>query len=639
MESSRYYFSVASAWLLVFVLMMPLYGYTQTYTLADTVVITRLYRTASDSVNTNTKGSLKLIEEGISISKQLNLKKLLAKGLKAKGAVDNILGHYDEALTALFEAKQIYAENDNKKMLGGVFTNIAAAYNSKEEFGTAMQYLDTALNIFSGQNDTNGLAHTYGILGGIEDKMNDYDKSTTYYSMAIEMFLAMHDPQMVTLSHIAITKNYIAQKKYPEAVNMLRKAEKTCDSMHLNEFYADIFTNMGVVYSELKKNDSALYFFLKALPLARKTGDGDNEALLLGNIGALYVNLGKAEEAEKYLKEGLQLAKKSSNLSTIYECRYNLGKTYYMKGDYGQACLYKDSALIDKDSLFSQQRIQALSELTTKYETREIGAKNKTLQKENDLQKLLIQRKNILLYSSVGAAILFLIIGIQMVRQNRLKANQQKMELEQKQLLAQINPHFIFNCLNSIQQFVVQNDIMNANKYLADFALLMRQTLDNSKDGTISLRREIEYLENYLSFEHMRFEDKFVYAVQFTPDLNIDVVEIPSMIIQPFVENAIRHGLINLETRKGLLKISFYKNEGFLFCEVDDNGIGMEEAQKLKGQTFIKYQSHGMELTRQRLALVSKMHSKDYTIKIVNKAGQMQTPEGTTIILKFPLQA
>src|SRR6202012_5364790 len=104
-----------------------------------------------------------------------------------------------------------------------------------------------------------------------------------------------------------------------------------------------------------------------------------------------------------------------------------------------------------------------------------------------------------------------LIIGFLLIRQNRISTARQKMELEQKQLLAQINPHFIFNCLNSIQQFVVQNDTLNANKYLADFALLMRQTLDNSKDGVITLRREMEYLENYLSFESMRFEDRLHY--------------------------------------------------------------------------------------------------------------------------------
>jgi LytS/YehU family sensor histidine kinase len=137
----------------------------------------------------------------------------------------------------------------------------------------------------------------------------------------------------------------------------------------------------------------------------------------------------------------------------------------------------------------------------------------------------------------------------------------------------------------------------------------------------------------------MRFEDKFTYAVECVPDINIDTVEIPSMIIQPFVENAIRHGLVNLETRKGLLKIRFYKKDDLLFCEVDDNGIGMEEAQKLKAQTFIKYQSHGMDLTQQRLLLVSKMYSKDYKITIVNKTGKDNSQEGTTIIIKFPLQA
>jgi sensor histidine kinase YesM len=213
------------------------------------------------------------------------------------------------------------------------------------------------------------------------------------------------------------------------------------------------------------------------------------------------------------------------------------------------------------------------------------------------------------------------------------------MEMELKSLYAQMNPHFIFNCLNSIQRFVMENDKLNANKYLADFAQLMRQTLDNSKDGIITLTNEVEYLENYISFEHMRFKDKFSYAIEVDPGIQRDRIELPSMIIQPFVENAIRHGLNNLEKRPGLLRIRFYRRKNFLYCMVDDNGIGMDEAQKLKERAFIKYQSHGMDLTRKRLALVSKMQRDDYKIFVTSKRGSDKNPEGTTVIIKFPLQS
>jgi LytS/YehU family sensor histidine kinase len=261
------------------------------------------------------------------------------------------------------------------------------------------------------------------------------------------------------------------------------------------------------------------------------------------------------------------------------------------------------------------------------------------LQKENDLQRLRLQRKNYLIFGAITSLMVFLLIGLLLFRQNKLRANQQKTELEQKQLRAQMNPHFIFNCLNSIQHFVVINDVLNANKYLSGFASLMRQTLENSKEGTITLSKEIAYLENYLALELMRFKDKFTADLVCAENIDINAVKIPAMIIQPFIENAIRHGLNFLDKKQGKLVIKFYLKDGDLFCEIDDNGIGRMQSQKLKEHTNIIYESQGMELTRQRLALVSKSSGSDYSIAIIDKRSVQNEPEGTTVIIKFPVEA
>ena len=280
-----------------------------------------------------------------------------------------------------------------------------------------------------------------------------------------------------------------------------------------------------------------------------------------------------------------------------------------------------------------------LAELGTRFEVKEMADKNKLLQNENDVQKLKLQRKNILVIGTVSALIALLVIGALLFRQNKLRANQQKTELEQKQLRAQMNPHFIFNCLNSIQHFVVANDVKNANKYLSGFASLMRQTLENSKEGTITLSKEIAYLENYLALELMRFKDKFTASITCAEDIDTTAIKIPAMIIQPFIENAIRHGLCYLTEKEGRLEITFSLKGANLFCEIDDNGIGREQSQKLKMVSDIVYESQGMELTRQRLALVSKSHGSDYTIEVIDKKSRSGEPQGTTIIIKFPIES
>jgi LytS/YehU family sensor histidine kinase len=305
--------------------------------------------------------------------------------------------------------------------------------------------------------------------------------------------------------------------------------------------------------------------------------------------------------------------------------------------DYKSAAEYMQQEMQIRDTLLNQEKLSALRDLSARQRTRELSDRNQLLQKENDLQQLRLRNKDLLIASGCAAALLSLIIGVLLVWYNRLKTNQQKLELEQKQLRARINPHFIFNCLNSIQKFVVDNDKLNANKYLADFAHLMRQTLDNSGDSTISLLREIEYLENYLTFELMRFEDRFNFTINCAPDLDTNSIEIPSMIIQPFAENAIRHGLCNLDNKPGELIINFHSKDNFLYCEIDDNGIGINQAMKLKEQAYIRHQSHGLELTRQRLALAAKLNKAEYSITITDKS-DINAGNGTRVILKFPLQ-
>jgi ligand-binding sensor domain-containing protein/two-component sensor histidine kinase len=229
------------------------------------------------------------------------------------------------------------------------------------------------------------------------------------------------------------------------------------------------------------------------------------------------------------------------------------------------------------------------------------------------------------------------------VTQRRNKLRQQKAidklttekklaELEMQALKAQINPHFVFNCLNSIKGFIYERDFMQADKYLDKFSELLRSTMDNSDASVISLEEEIKYLDTYLQLEKLRFGDKFEYSIQ--ADLSIDKTNafVPAMLLQPYVENAIRHGVRYLETQKGFIKITASKEPGYLICAIDDNGIGREKAQQLKSEKHIEYQSRGMQLSKRRAEL--------YNIgqEVIDKKEEGGKATGTTIILKIPLE-
>lgn len=204
-------------------------------------------------------------------------------------------------------------------------------------------------------------------------------------------------------------------------------------------------------------------------------------------------------------------------------------------------------------------------------------------------------------------------------------------ELEMQALKAQINPHFVFNCLNSIKGFIFDRDYAQADKYLDKFSDLMRSTIDNSDAAIISLQNEMIYLDNYLQLEKLRFEDKFNYHINVAGDVDKEHVFVPAMLLQPYVENAIRHGMRFLENRKGQIKILVSKENGFLVCEIDDNGIGREKAAALKSKRHIEYQSRGMNISKRR----AELYKIDQ--QVTDKYDGNGNATGTTITVKIPL--
>lgn len=205
-------------------------------------------------------------------------------------------------------------------------------------------------------------------------------------------------------------------------------------------------------------------------------------------------------------------------------------------------------------------------------------------------------------------------------------------ELEIQALKAQINPHFVFNCLNSIKSFIYDKDYVQADRYLDKFSELMRSTVDNSDAAIINLKDEIKYLDNYLQLEKLRFEEKFNYTITADQAINPEDVYVPAMLLQPYVENAIRHGMRFLENKKGEIKINVYAEREYLICEIDDNGIGREKAAALKSSVHAEYQGKGMTISKRRAEL--------YNIKldVIDKKLPDGRAAGTLVKVFIPLQ-
>jgi ligand-binding sensor domain-containing protein len=252
--------------------------------------------------------------------------------------------------------------------------------------------------------------------------------------------------------------------------------------------------------------------------------------------------------------------------------------------------------------------------------------------------------KKLWFYLLLSALAMALVLWIMQRRNKRLRTRleeknrvqKQFAELEQQALQSQMNPHFIFNCLNSIQQFIVLSDIPAANKYLTAFARLIRQTLDNSAKKMLSIEEEVAYLSSYLEMEQMRFSDRFTYTIEVDKHIDKNEDGIPAMLLQPFVENSIRHGLANKKSENGLLKIAFIKEGNNVICTVTDNGIGRQESIKRKSATHIEYQSKGMSLTQKRINLINSTKQSHIQLTIKDLYNPDQTAAGTEVTIIIP---
>ena len=258
--------------------------------------------------------------------------------------------------------------------------------------------------------------------------------------------------------------------------------------------------------------------------------------------------------------------------------------------------------------------------------------KIKQLERERSLNEQLIKKKNILNYALIALIVLiltFLIFTIKALYSIKIK--NKKIALQS--LRREMNPHFIFNSLNSINHFIAQNNELEANKYLSSYSKLMRNIMENSNKDFITLATEIEQLQEYLDLEHMRFQDKFSYQIQIDNSLDTDSILVPNMLIQPQLENSIWHGL-RYKEQDGLLVLSIKQHEGYLQVIVDDNGIGMSKSKELKTKHQKIHQSRGLNNTLERIGLLNNLYKSKITIDISEKT---DGGTGVIVIITCPL--
>ena len=333
-------------------------------------------------------------------------------------------------------------------------------------------------------------------------------------------------------------------------------------------------------------------------------------------------------EAINYLDESIAEAERRSDLEVKKDALRKKVDAYVDLGDFDEAKKTYEDFMASVDELYrkKQQDISLNSRLAKSISQSQ--DRIKSLENERELSKsrydLSVARtknQEIIIYSLIVGLSLLLVAAFftyQYIKQQRLANNL----LALKSLRSQMNPHFIFNALNSVNSFIASNDERTANKYLSDFSFLMRAVLENSEEDFIPLQREVELIEMYTKLEHFRFKDKFDYEIDIDKNIDIDAYEIPPMLLQPYIENAVWHGL-RYKNEKGILKIEIQNiSSNEIMISIIDDGIGRERSKSLKTQNQKKHNSKGLSNIKKRIKILNDMYKDKIDVTIGNYNNQ-----------------
>jgi LytS/YehU family sensor histidine kinase len=207
----------------------------------------------------------------------------------------------------------------------------------------------------------------------------------------------------------------------------------------------------------------------------------------------------------------------------------------------------------------------------------------------------------------------------------------------QQALAKQMNPHFIFNALNSIHNFILENDKNTSSYYLSKFASLMRQTLENSTKETITLAEEIQTLTYYLELEQMRFKNSFEFSIRVSEDIDDSFIEIPPFLLQPYVENSLWHGIMNKTDGHGSIKLEYTIEDEFIVCTIEDNGIGREKAAEIKAKSNTKHKSHGTSITEKRISIINSLYGTEVGVKYHDLKDEKGNASGTRVVVRISM--
>jgi tetratricopeptide (TPR) repeat protein len=591
-----------------------------------------------------------------------------ADGLKDTNAKE-ALNKVQDALAMSIAEEDDFNEGKCYLLLGQINTNIQEWKLALENFNRAYEKL--SVNYASSiefKQTVEGLGNTQLELGNYNEALQNFqralvlkisnDERSELQLQISEVHYRMgnYTEASKALDNIAISKiinvsldtriqnqrakiyartNNLEKTKeiYSNSVNTMRSASKP--TVQEQKSFDDSKEEIADVLHEQKKYDEEIAIRQQAVDY-----NLDNKNLTAVTkdkleISSTLFDKGEDEEALKELEETVTIADTIDQPKEQAQAYLALAEAYNKKGDKDKAltAYKKYSEAVAKSEQQNVIHLTDRSELIKKQKDIEELSKDVSIgQREETIAQQTLYKQQLIIYGLL-LIIAIVVITSYFIYKNARASKVANQLLALKSLRSQMNPHFIFNALNSVNHFIAQQDERTANKFLSEFSQLMRLVLENSQEDFIPFYKEQEILSLYLKLEHYRFRDKFDYEINIDEGINAESIEVPPMLIQPYIENAVWHGL-RYKDVKGKLVLNIRQEPANLVVEIIDDGIGRKRSTALKTENQKKHNSTGLKNIEERLNIINKVYKSNYNVAIHDLDGG----GGTHVRINLPLQ-
>ena len=532
-------------------------------------------------------------------------------------------------------------EDDNLEFKVYSLNMISVVHRRRDAIKSALDYNQEALALAETvKNPSEGLKRSINVslngIGNIYQTLEQYDLAIEQFRRSLKLENELGNTLGLAINHQNIGECQEMQGKLDDALNSYRTSLAYNEEINSDRGKVICKNSIAHVYILQHKLEDALAILEPALVASQAIGDKYLMSGIYLNLGWAYMMKDNLNNAKSNLEKGLAIAEEHNLPTNISLANSYLSTLAEKRGDHKEALERFKLSREFEEKTVNERNLRYVSDMISRYNIEKKNNEIAIINKDYEIVKLKLRKNQTRLL--IGGLALILLTGVFYIlyRQYQLKNDKKLLTLEQSMLRSQMNPHFLFNSLNSIKLYIINNDKKNAVHYLNKFSKLVRKILEASSLKEIPLAEELETVELYMNIENIRFSNEINFKITIDEHIDIHTIKIPSLILQPFLENALWHGLSSKEGEKKIdLHIS-KGNRNYIDISITDNGVGRDAAEIIKKSKVLKRKSVGIEITKERLANFARDYQNTFDVTIIDLFDEEKKATGTKVVLHLP---